>query len=227
MTRVTKGRSEASDLKIRAALAGQYAGDARQLVRDVAESFASDIEVTLRVKVPELEDSSIRDLLRHVLELRFSAILASIDAGASQARSSSLPVVNLKPSEVIGQRKVSMSLASLYRYVEANKFYCVVPSGQRNGREFPAWQFVEPVPELLPPVLLALRGALRTEVHAFLVTAQDALNELAPAEVLAGAPFETRAPLHPSQQRILQLPASERQRQVLALIDGPGASMAA
>lgn len=226
MTQLTKERNEASALKIRAALTGNYAGDARQLVRDVAESFASDIEGTLRVKVPELADSSIRDLLRHVLEERFATILASGDAHESEARSS-LPVVNLKPSEVIEQRKVRMSLASLYRYVEANKFYCVVPSGQSNGREFPAWQFAGPVPELLPPVLLALRGALRTEVHAFLVTAQDALNELAPAELLAGAPFETRASLHPSQQRLLQLPANERLRKVLALINGPGASMAA
>jgi hypothetical protein len=226
MTQLTKERNEASALKIRAALTGNYAGDARQLVRDVAESFASDIEGTLRVKVPELADSSIRDLLRHVLEERFATILASSDANESKARSS-LPVVNLKPPEVIEQRKVRMSLASLYRYVEANKFYCVVPSGQSNGREFPAWQFAGPVPELLPPVLLALRGALRTEVHAFLVTAQDALNELAPAELLAGAPFETRASLHPSQERLLQLPANERLRKVLALINGPGASMAA
>jgi hypothetical protein len=171
------------------------------------------------MKVPELSDSAIRDLLRHVLEERFSTMLKSADA---DTRSSSLSVANLKPSEVIGQRKVRMSLASLYRYVEANKFYCVVPSGQSNGREFPAWQFADPVPELLQPVLLALRGSLRTEVHAFLVTAQDALNELVPAEVLAGIHFETRVSLHPSQQRLLQSPASERQRRVLALIGESG-----
>lgn len=227
MTQVTKERSDASDLKIRAALTGRYAGDASKLVREVAESFAADIEGTLRVKVPELADSSIRNLLRHVLELRFATILASSETGRSEAPSSSLSVVNLKPSEVIEQRKVRMSLASLYRYVDASKFYCVVPSGQSNGREFPAWQFAGPVPELLQPVLLALRGALRTEVHAFLVTAQDMLNELAPAEVLAGVPFETRTSLHPSQQRLLQLVANERQSKVLQLINGPGASMAA
>jgi len=226
MTQVTKERSHATDFRIRAALTGQYAGDARQLVRDVAELFASDIEGTLRVKVPELKDRSVRDLLREVLEKRFSTLLTSADADGPDASSCSLPVVNLKPSEVIEQRKVSMSLASLYRYVEANKFYCVVPSGQTNGREFPAWQFVEPVPELLPPVLLALRGSLRTEVHAFMVTAQDVLNELAPAEVLAGACFETRSSVHPSQERILQLPASERQRRVLALIREPRESVA-
>jgi hypothetical protein len=66
----------------------------------------------------------------------------------------------------------------------------------------------DPVPDLLPPVLSALRGALRTELHAFLVTAQDALDELAPAEVLAGAPFETRASVYPIQQRLMQLPAN-------------------
>jgi hypothetical protein len=45
-------------------------------------------------------------------------------------------------------------------------------------------------------------------LHAFLVTAQDALDELAPAEVLAGAPFETRASVYPIQQRLMQLPAN-------------------
>jgi hypothetical protein len=218
MTQVMKERNDAADFNIRAALNGSYAGDARQLIRDVAEAFASEIEGTLQANVPEITDSAVRNLLRHVLEERFSTILAPPDHGGPEWRSHSLPVVNLKPSEVIEQRKVSMSLASLYRYVEASKFYCVVPSGQTNGREFPAWQFADPVPELLQAVLLALRGSLRTEVHAFLVTSKDALNELAPAEVLAGVPFETRASLHRSQQRLLQLPASERQRKVLVLI---------
>ena len=225
MTSVTKERSAAADSRIRAALTGQYVGDAKKLARDAAELFASDIEDELLQKVPGLNEKSIHVLLRNVLEKRFATMLAPDDAGAPPPRSPSLPVVNLKPSDVLEQRKVSMSLANLYRYVEANKFYCVVPLGQSNGREFPAWQFVEPVPELLPPVLSALRGSLRTEVHAFLVTAQDALNELAPAEVLAGVPFETRPALHQSQRRLLQLPATERQRRVMALVDRPGESM--
>jgi hypothetical protein len=168
----------------------------------------------------------VHALVRTVLERRLVAMFTSDDPTPS-LHPVSLPVVNLKPSEVIEQRKVRMSLASLYRYVESNRFYCVVPAGQSNGREFPSWQFVGAVPELLPSVLLALRGALRTEVHTFLVTAQDALNELSPAEVLAGAPFETRASLHPSQQRLLQLSANERQRRVLSLISDPGTGMAA
>ncbi|CAE6844205.1 hypothetical protein R69658_06864 [Paraburkholderia aspalathi] len=227
MTQVIDERNNIAGIKIRAVLDKGKPLSTTRAARDVAELFASDIEGSLRGRVaPELMDEAFHALLRSVLEQRLTTMLV-IEASGSGADSDSLPVVNLKPSEVIEQRKVRMSLASLYRYVEANKFYCVVPSGQSNGREFPAWQFAGPVPELLPPVLLALRGALRTEVHAFLVTAQDALNELAPAEVLAGSPFETRASLHPSQQRLLQLPASERQRKVLALINGPGASMAA
>jgi hypothetical protein len=224
MTQATKQRDDGSELNIRAALAGSYSGDAEQLVRDVAESFASDIEGRLQPDVPELADRKVRDMLRLVLVERFSTIIGAVPSGTS-VEAVSLPVVNLKPSEVIEQRKVRMSLASLYRSVDANKFYCVVPSGQSNGREFPAWQFVEPVPELLQPVLVALRGALRTEVHAFLVTAQDALNELSPAELLAGIPFEMRSSLHPSQRRLLELPASERLRRVLALTGELGESM--
>jgi hypothetical protein len=226
MAHATKDRNDAANVKVRAVLLGGRSVSPQQAARHVAESFATEIEGTLRGQAPGLATQEIHALVRGVLERRLYAMFAPEDP-TSKPNTLSLPVTNLKPSEVIEKRKVRMSLASLYRSVEANKFYCVVPSGQSNGREFPAWQFVDPVPELLPPVLLALRGALRTEVHAFLITAQDALNELAPAEVLAGAPFETRASLHPSQQRLLQLPANERQRKVLALIGGPGESMAA
>ncbi|RDU95927.1 hypothetical protein DWV00_26880 [Trinickia dinghuensis] len=72
---------------------------------------------------------------------------------------------------------------------------------------------------MFPDVLAALRRAARTEVHAFLVTAQDPLNELSPAEMLAGMPFATRTGLHASQSRLLRLPAAERQHRVLGLIE--------
>ena len=226
MAHATKDRNEAADVKVRAVLLGGQSVTPQQAARQVAESFASEIEGTLRGQAPGLATQEIHAAVRGVLERRLYAMFAPDDQ-TLRPNSAPLPVTNLKPSEVIEKRKVRMSLASLYRSVDASKFYCVVPSGQTNGREFPEWQFVDPVPELLPSVLLALQGALRTEVHAFLVTSQDALNELAPAEVLAGVPFETRTSLHSSQQRLLQLPSSERQRKVLALISGPGASMAA
>lgn len=225
MAHATKDRNENADVKVRVVLLGGQSVTPQQAARQVAESFASEIEGTLRGRAPGFATQEIHAAVRGVLERRLYAMFAPDDQ-TLRPNSVPLPVTNLKPSEVIEKRKVRMSLASLYRSVEASKFYCVVPSGQTNGREFPEWQFVDPVPELLPSVLLALQGALRTEVHAFLVTSQDALNELAPAEVLAGVPFETRTSLHSSQQRLLQLPSSERQRKVLALISGPGASMA-
>ncbi len=202
-------------IRIHAILSEGNRSTGDRVARDVAEIFASDIEGVLREKMaPGLVDEQLHQLVRKALEDRLTAMLV-IEAGESEeAVPASLPVVNLKPSDVIGQGLVQLSLASLYRCVETNRFYCVKPPGQSNGRVFPAWQFVSPVPELLPAVLSDLRGSVTTEVHAFLVTARDELNELAPAELLAGKPFATRGELHSSQKRLLQMSAAERQRRV-------------
>lgn len=127
-----------------------------------------------------------------------------------------LPASRLKVSEVIGQGWVALSQASLYRAVEGQRFYCVTPTGRSIGKEFPAWQFVQPVPELIAPVLAILAGQPNSEIHAFWVSSADELNELSPAEVLAGKSFATRSAVHPSQQALLDLPASERLRKVMA-----------
>ncbi|WP_257217256.1 hypothetical protein [Janthinobacterium sp. BJB301] len=127
-----------------------------------------------------------------------------------------LPVSKLKVSEVIGQGWVELSQASLYRAVESQRFYCVTPKGRSIGKEFPAWQFVQPVPELIAPVLAILAGQPSSEIHAFWISSADELNELSPAEMLAGKSFETRPAVHPSQQALLDLPASERLRKVIA-----------
>lgn len=127
-----------------------------------------------------------------------------------------LPVSKLKVSDVIGQGWVELSQASLYRAVESQRFYCVTPKGRSIGKEFPAWQFVQPVPELIAPVLAILAGQPSSDIHAFWASAADEFNELSPAEMLAGKSFETRAEIHPSQQALLNLPANERLRKVLA-----------
>ncbi|WP_104013420.1 hypothetical protein [Burkholderia anthinoferrum] len=226
MAQVIDERNNVTGIKIHAVLSEGKPLSSKCVARDVAEVFASDIEGSLRGRVPpEMVNESFHALVLSVLEQRLSTMLV-IETGGPGAASESLPVANLKPSEVIHQGLVGLSLASLYRYVEASRFYCVKPPGQTNGRAFPAWQFVEPVPELLPPVLDALRGALATEVHAFLVTSRDELNELAPAELLAGKPFAGRGDLHASQKRLLQLAATERQRRVLETISRPGESVA-
>lgn len=206
------------ELKIRGVLSNGHALPLPQAAHDVAELFASDVGRLLSEYAPGLPYDVVFRAVQDALENRLNVMLTPLpEPEKSSLRS--LPVTNLKPSQVVEHGKLRVSLASLYRYVEADKFYCVVPYGQKNGREFPAWQFQSPVPEVLPDVLQALRGALRTEVHAFLVSSQPSLNDLAPAEVLAGTAFETRPSLHESQVRILTLPAMERKARVLALLN--------
>ncbi|MBA5690666.1 hypothetical protein [Rugamonas apoptosis] len=125
-----------------------------------------------------------------------------------------LPVSRLKASDVIEQGWVNLSQASLYRAAESGRFYCTTPKGRSIGKEFPLWQFVEPVPEMIAPVLSQLADQPSSEIHAFWVCAADELNDLSPAEVMAGKPFETRGTLHASQQALLDLPAATRVRRV-------------
>jgi hypothetical protein len=141
-------------------------------------------------------------------------------ASLDDARSVSpgmLPVSRLKASDVVSQGWVDLSQATLYRAVEAARFYCTTPKGRSIGKEFPVWQFVEPVPELIAPILSQLAEQPSSEIHAFRVTGVDELNELSPAEVLAGKPFETRKDIHRSQRTMMELPAGLRVRTVHAV----------
>lgn len=138
---------------------------------------------------------------------------------------SALPIALWSPAEVVAKQKLSAS-TTLYRYDKAGKLYCVKPSAKQNGRMFPAWQFVDPVPSLLPHVITELRGVLQFELHAFFVTQQDDLNELSPAEMLAGLPFENRGAVSPAQARLLSLSTAERLQRVLAVARYAGRGMA-
>ncbi|GJI94224.1 hypothetical protein RugamoR57_09420 [Duganella caerulea] len=126
-----------------------------------------------------------------------------------------LPVSKLKASDVLEQGWVKLSQASFYRAAENKKFYCLTPTGRSIGKEFPAWQFVQPVPELISPVLIMLDDMPSSETHAFWVGEAEELNDLSPAEVLAGLPFETRRAIHDSQRSLLKLPTHERMRKVV------------
>ncbi len=125
-----------------------------------------------------------------------------------------LPVSKLKASDVIAQRLVDLSQATLYRKVENEHFYCTTPKGRSIGKTFPSWQFVEPVPELLGSVLRILGKLPSSEIDAFWVSASDELNDLSPAEVLAGIPFETRGEVLQSQIHLLAQPTNFRLRKV-------------
>lgn len=140
-----------------------------------------------------------------------TAVRATRNAGA-------LPVSKLKVSEVVG-RLVALSQASFYRAVENKRFYCVTPPGRAIGKTFPAWQFVPPVPELIAPVLELLDDMPSSEIHAFWVSEVEELNDMSPAEVLGGLPFETRHTVHVSQWAILRAPAQERLRRVTGVAE--------
>ncbi|MHA7119901.1 hypothetical protein ACWV16_04390 [Achromobacter xylosoxidans] len=139
-------------------------------------------------------------------------------------KASALPIALWSPAEVVAKQKLS-ALTTLYRYDKAGKLYCVKPSAKQNGRMFPAWQFVDPVPSLLPHVITELRGVLQFELHDFFVTQQDDLNELSPAEMLAGLPFENRGAVSPAQSRLLSLSTAERLQRVLTLARYAGRGM--
>jgi hypothetical protein len=84
------------------------------------------------------------------------------------------------------------------------RFCSVTPPERTIGKEFPAWQFVPPAPELIAPVLGILDDVPSSEIHAFWVCEAGQLNDMSPAEVLARLPFETRQTVHTSQWTILR-----------------------
>jgi hypothetical protein len=184
--------------------------DKRAYSRRLVERFSAEVTERLDGSMPTAQ----RTRLAAIASQALAATIASLDtAPAGDGRT--LPVARLKAADVIAQGKTGMSQATLYRAAESGRCYSVTPGGHSIGKQFPAWQFVEPVPELIAPVLACLAAQPGSEVHAFWVSAADELNELAPAELLAGRPFETRGALHPSQQALLSLPSGTRQKKVI------------
>lgn len=177
----------------------------------VVEQFSQLVSAQLDLLAQGPGRERVIDVATRALNTARASLLATPPSILLQ-----LPVSQLKVSDVIGQGWVELSQASLYRAVESQRFYCVTPRGRGIGKEFPAWQFIQPVPELIAPVLAILAGQPGSDIHAFWISSADELNELSPAEMLAGKAFETRTEIHPSQQALLALPASERLRKVLA-----------
>lgn len=177
----------------------------------VVEQFSRLVTARLDMLAQGPDRSRLIELATRALDEALISLGAALPAANSH-----LPASKLKASDVLEQGWVQLSQASLYRAVDSGRFYCVTPAGRSIGKEFPAWQFVQPVPELIAPVLALLAGQPNSDIHAFWVGSADELNELSPAEMLAGKSFETRGELHPSQQALLAMPARERLRQVMA-----------
>lgn len=179
----------------------------------VTERAASLAQGPDRARVLEL-------VTRAVIEVREALAGTAVAASQRPVESpSQLPVSKLKVSEVVGQGWVGLSQASFYRAVESKRFYSVTPPGRTIGKEFPVWQFVAPAPELIAPVLGILDDMPSSEIHAFWVGEAEQLNDMSPAEVLAGLPFETRQTVHTSQWTVLRLPSNERMRRVIELAE--------
>lgn len=181
------------------------AGWAEQLV----ERFTIEVEGRLAPSTPAADRETIVATARQAL----IATMADLAPGKRGA-ASTLPTERLRAADVIAQALVALSQASLYRAAEQGRFYTTTPRGKSIGRLFPAWQFVEPVPELIAGVLQRLSALPSSQIHAFWITRADELHELCPAEVLAGKPFDTRTDLHASQQYLLEQPAPFRQQKV-------------
>jgi hypothetical protein len=170
------------------------------------------------------------DVVKRLVETTFWNVLAkmsqarqldskmqpgSLKRGKSRKRGTgksaiTLSVADLTPHEVIESGLVEMSLSQLYRATQQGRFYCAKPPGKSTGRVYPSWQFEEPVTNMLPEVLSVLREQGEKYINARMVTAEDDLMELAPAEVLAGRLFDANEQLHPEQAALLALPTFER-----------------
>lgn len=208
---------QATPKDVRAIVNGSYPGDPHALIQSMASTLAKELSP---LQKPGHTDALLSILVRQLEDwLGCDANLA-----LPEEKATALPVTMWSPAEVVAKQKLS-ALTTLYRYDKAGKLYCVKPSAKQNGRMFPAWQFVDPVPSLLPHVITKLRGVLQFELHAFFVTQQDDLNELSPAEMLAGLAFENRGAVSPAQARLLSLPTAERLQRVLALARYAGRGM--
>lgn len=215
MELATKRSKAVKNTDLRALVNGQYAGDPKALINLLAADLLKGVSDELHTQLADADTQLfVSKPVRKVLEARLAELLMRDSAESVSARRKTLPVTKLSPEEVIA--RTGMSKTTLYR-ADHTKLYSVVPPGMKNGRTYPAWQFVGDVPSQLPLVLEVLNRKSRIQVNTFLVSEQVALNELSPAEVVAGLPFEDRSTIAPEQSRMLSLPDKVRLDKVIAL----------
>jgi hypothetical protein len=196
--------------------------DLGEFRRVLSRELAGPLEDVLSIKkdagpVGQVVETAVLRTLGHISSNHRLYIMKPGKAGERKVKEAppvkalgTLPIEDLKPSAVIDNGLVEMSLSQLYRATKDGRFYCCKPRGRSRGKLYPAWQFVHPVPDMLPEVLRVLEEQGEKYVHARMVTAEDELMELAPAEVLAGGLFNAGENLHPDQAGLLALQPSER-----------------
>lgn len=214
MELTTKRYTAKADL--RALVNGAYPGDAKALIDEIAADLLAGLLKRTKSKAgkPRVENLD-NDVAQEELAARLSSwLVRDRQRPSSDVCHTSLPLTKWNPEKVI--ERIGLSKSTLYRGDHV-QFYCVIPVGKKNGRAYPAWQFVGDVPSHLPMILEIFNGNTRVQVNTFFMSEQDALNELSPAEVLAGLPFEDRSSVFPEQQRMLSLPVKSRLAKVSAL----------
>ncbi|KVL29774.1 hypothetical protein WS98_25450 [Burkholderia territorii] len=215
MELATKRRHAGTKADLRALVNGQYSGDEHALIEQIAADLLAGVSTRVSAKPGA---GKIVGLSSEAARREIAARLAEWlirDAGrAGDERPSCLPVARWSPEEVI--EHTGMSKSTLYRGDHA-QFYSVVPPGKKNGRAYPAWQFTADVPSHLPHLLEILHSNSRMQVNTFFMSGHESLDDLSPAEVLAGMPFEDRREVAPAQERTLALPARARLDRVSAL----------
>jgi hypothetical protein len=215
MELATKRGKAVAKTDLRALVNGQYAGDPKALINLLAADLLEGVSDKLHKQLAEADSQLfVSKPVRRVVEARLAELLMRDSTDSVPSQRKTLPVTKLSPEEVIAL--TGMSKTTLYR-ADRTKLFSVVPPGMKNGRAYPAWQLVGDVPSQLPRVLEVLKRKSRIQVNTFFVSEQVALNELSPAEVLAGMPFEDRNAIAPEQTRMLSLPDKVRLDKVIAL----------
>jgi hypothetical protein len=215
MARATKRSRETVRGDLIALATGHFSGDPGALLDRVARSLLQGASAELQRTHSSSEDSLLsQKRMRGAVAASLREILLHERQQTPPASTIFLPVTKLSPEEVVAQTGISKS--TLYRG-DGSRFYSVVPTGMQNGRAYPAWQFVGEVPSLMPPVLSILTRKTRIQVNSFMLSEQDSLNELSPAEVLSGMAFEDRGELSAAQARMLSLSQEARINKVMML----------
>jgi hypothetical protein len=211
----TKRNKGVTKMDLIALARGQYSGDPTVLLDRFAQDLLQHASDELRKSRAEIDRTLLASAAaREAVAVSLAELLLDSGSAVRLSDAKTLPVSKWSPEEVL--KRTGMSKSTLYRG-DHTKFYSVIPPGMQNCRAYPAWQFVGDVPSHLPHVLEVLNRKSRIQINTFLVSEQDALNELSPAEVLAGLPFEDRTALAPAQSRMLSHPDKVRLDKVMAL----------
>ncbi|PLP98109.1 hypothetical protein [Cupriavidus pauculus] len=155
----------------------------------------------------------LHDIARGIQSVSIAADL--LNAMREIAR---LPVSGLTPEEVIEQQCVDVPPDELWHEVAAGRLWASY-DGIAKRRLFPAWQFVEPVSELMPAVMDVLLAADCIDPCDFWESQFGEIADLTPAELLSGKLFAARRSVSIDQADYLAMPDIERQRVVLTMHD--------